>query len=100
MDWHGHLFYAFCVASMFRYYLKGSKAGTHDVFVDGLPGMPDNLRPNGKGGFYITLFAPPNQLVRYMRLSQTSQLRCWTNGIYFILDRVHGKTASATKADL
>ena len=50
---------------IFRYYLKGPKAGTHDVFVDGLPGMPDNIRPNGKGGFYITLFAPPNKLVSH-----------------------------------
>ncbi|KAG8233760.1 hypothetical protein J437_LFUL003831 [Ladona fulva] len=38
-----------------RYYLKGPKAGRSDVFLDGLPGVPDNIKPNGEGGFLITL---------------------------------------------
>lgn len=32
-----------------RYYLKGPKAGTDDIFVDGLPGLPDNLIANEDG---------------------------------------------------
>ncbi|CAG7720120.1 unnamed protein product [Allacma fusca] len=40
---------------IFRYYLKGPKAGQQDIFMDGLPGLPDNIRSNGKGGFYIAL---------------------------------------------
>lgn len=31
------------------------KKGTYDVFIDGLPGMPDNLNSDGKGGFLIPL---------------------------------------------
>lgn len=42
----------------FRYYLRGDKKGTTEVFNDGLPGSPDNIRSNGKGGFYISLIAP------------------------------------------
>lgn len=38
-----------------RYYLKGPKKGTHDIFVDGLPGMPDNLQSDGKDGFLAPL---------------------------------------------
>lgn len=38
-----------------RYYLKGPNKGKHDVFIDGLPGMPDNLSSDGKGGFLIPL---------------------------------------------
>nr|CAI5821469.1 unnamed protein product [Callosobruchus analis] len=38
-----------------RYYLKGSKKGTHDIFIDGLPGMPDNLKSDSKGGFFVPL---------------------------------------------
>ncbi|CAH1984610.1 unnamed protein product [Acanthoscelides obtectus] len=38
-----------------RYYLKGSKKGVHDIFIDGLPGMPDNLKSDGKGGFFVPL---------------------------------------------
>lgn len=41
----------------FRHYLKGPKRGQTDVFVDGLPGIPDNIRSNGKGGFYVNLVA-------------------------------------------
>lgn len=32
-----------------RYYLKGPKSGTTDIFIDGLPGTPDNLTPDSKG---------------------------------------------------
>ncbi|XP_053672018.1 adipocyte plasma membrane-associated protein Hemomucin [Anopheles nili] len=32
-----------------RYYLKGPKAGTDDIFIDGLPGMVDNLIGDSEG---------------------------------------------------
>nr|CAD7264043.1 unnamed protein product [Timema shepardi] len=38
-----------------RYYLKGPKKGQKDIFLDGLPGLPDNLKSNGRGGFYVPL---------------------------------------------
>lgn len=38
-----------------RYYLKGPKAQTSEIFVDGLPGMPDNLKSNKRGSFYVPL---------------------------------------------
>ena len=38
--------------------MKGPKAGQHEIFVDGLPGMPDNLRRSGNGGFYVPLITP------------------------------------------
>lgn len=41
-----------------RYYLKGPKKGQSDVFLDGLPGLPDNLKSDGKGGFFIPLIVP------------------------------------------
>lgn len=40
-----------------RYYIKGPKKGTKDVFIDGLPGLPDNLKSIGKDGFLIPLVA-------------------------------------------
>jgi len=40
---------------LYKYHLKGSKKGTKELFIDGLPGVPDNVRSNGKGGFYISL---------------------------------------------
>ncbi|CAG7835112.1 unnamed protein product, partial [Allacma fusca] len=61
-----------------RYYLKGPKAGTSDIFVDGLPGLPDNIRPNGRGGYYIALFSGRMPLVDWV-------------GRYRILHRIVGR---------
>lgn len=44
-----------------RYWLAGDKAGTHDVFVDGLPGLPDNISFDGKGTFWVALVSPRNE---------------------------------------
>ncbi|KRT86569.1 hypothetical protein AMK59_647 [Oryctes borbonicus] len=41
-----------------RYYLKGPKKGTRDVFIDGLPGIPDNINSDGQGGFFFPLIIP------------------------------------------
>ncbi|XP_036323266.1 adipocyte plasma membrane-associated protein [Rhagoletis pomonella] len=34
---------------LIKYYLKGPKAGQSEVFVEGLPGLPDNLTPDAEG---------------------------------------------------
>jgi len=41
-----------------KYHLQGPKKGLKEVFIEGLPGFPDNVRSNGKGGFYISLVLP------------------------------------------
>ncbi|KFX67781.1 gluconolactonase [Pseudomonas taeanensis MS-3] len=41
-----------------RYWLKGAKAGTHDVFIDNLPGLPDNLQGDRAGTFWVALPTP------------------------------------------
>jgi len=46
-----------------RYWLKGEKAGTHDVFFENLPGLPDNLSFNGRDRFWVALYAPRDKLV-------------------------------------
>ncbi|VEF10737.1 strictosidine synthase [Pseudomonas fluorescens] len=46
-----------------RYWLRGPKAGTHDVFIDNLPGLPDNLAFNGSNRFWVALYAPRNALL-------------------------------------
>ncbi|MEO6679611.1 MAG: SMP-30/gluconolactonase/LRE family protein, partial [Pseudomonas sp.] len=46
-----------------RYWLTGPKAGTHDVFIDNLPGLPDNLAFNGRDRFWVALYAPRNALL-------------------------------------
>jgi sugar lactone lactonase YvrE len=45
-------------ARVHRLWLAGPRAGTHEVFLDGLPGSPDNLSYNGRGLFWGALPAP------------------------------------------
>lgn len=46
-----------------RYWLKGEKAGTSEVFIDNLPGLPDNLSFNGRDRFWVALYAPRDALL-------------------------------------
>ncbi|MBC3776615.1 SMP-30/gluconolactonase/LRE family protein [Pseudomonas sp. SWRI99] len=46
-----------------RYWLKGPNAGTHDLFIENLPGLPDNLSFNGSDRFWVALYAPRNALL-------------------------------------
>lgn len=43
-----------------RYWLKGDKAGQHDVFIDNLPGFPDNISATRDGRFWLALFTVRN----------------------------------------
>uniref|UniRef100_A0A0E0LLV2 Strictosidine synthase conserved region domain-containing protein n=1 Tax=Oryza punctata TaxID=4537 RepID=A0A0E0LLV2_ORYPU len=37
-----------------RHWIEGPKAGTSEAFAE-LPGYPDNVRPDGKGGYWVAL---------------------------------------------
>jgi sugar lactone lactonase YvrE len=41
-----------------RYWLKGPKAGQHDVFIDNLPGIPDGVSCSDAGVFWVALYSP------------------------------------------
>jgi sugar lactone lactonase YvrE len=49
-----------------RYWLKGARAGTHEVFIDNLPGFPDNIRFNGRDRFWLAIPVPRDFLVDLM----------------------------------
>lgn len=38
-----------------KYHIKGPKKGQQEVFVDQLPGEPDNIRPSPRGGYWVAL---------------------------------------------
>ncbi|CAB4287918.1 unnamed protein product [Prunus armeniaca] len=51
-------FVVFCETVMRRcrkYYLHGSKKGSVENFIDHLPGLPDNIRYDGEGQYWIAL---------------------------------------------
>lgn len=52
-----------------RYWLKGPKAGTADIFLDNLPGFPDNVTSNRKGTFWLALFTVRNDQMDSMHPS-------------------------------
>jgi len=43
-----------------RYWIEGPKAGQAEVFVDNLPGFPDNLAVDEKGRFWVAFPTPRN----------------------------------------
>ena len=38
-----------------RYWLKGERTGSHDIFIDNLPGFPDGISSNRRGRFWLAL---------------------------------------------
>jgi sugar lactone lactonase YvrE len=52
-----------------RYWLKGPKAGTAEIFLDNLPGFPDNITSNRKGTFWLALFTVRNDQMDSMHPS-------------------------------
>ena len=46
-----------------RYWLVGEKKGQTDIFIDNLPGFPDNLSNNDEGLFWVALIYPRAELV-------------------------------------
>jgi sugar lactone lactonase YvrE len=49
-----------------RYWLKGDKLGTKDVFIDNLPGFPDNISRTRDGHFFVGLASPRSAVVDYL----------------------------------
>lgn len=43
-----------------RYWLTGPKTGARDMFIENLPGFPDNITSDGKGGYWLALFTVRN----------------------------------------
>ena len=52
-----------CMDRIQKYWLKGEKAGTSEVFIENLPGFPDNVSSNKEGIFWVALFNPRNNFV-------------------------------------
>src|SRR5699024_4782916 len=48
-----------------RYWLKGDKKGTHEVFLDNLPGLPDNINYDGDGIFWLAFYSPRNSMLEW-----------------------------------
>ncbi|EHA8588532.1 protein STRICTOSIDINE SYNTHASE-LIKE 3 [Cocos nucifera] len=68
-------FFVFCEGSrgrLSKYWLKGEKAGTSEIFAI-LPGFPDNVRTNEKGEFWVAIHC--RRTVYAHLMSQYTRLR-------------------------
>jgi len=45
-------------AKIHKYYLKGEKAGKVEILVESLPGLPDNIKLNDNGHYYVGMISP------------------------------------------
>ena len=52
-----------CMYRIQKYWLKGEKAGTSEIFIENLPGFPDNVSSNKEGIFWVALFNPRNNFI-------------------------------------
>lgn len=46
-----------------RYWLRGARAGQSELWLDNLPGFPDNIRFNGRDRFWLAIPSPRNPLL-------------------------------------
>ncbi len=52
-----------------KLWLKGSKKGTQEIFIENLPGFPDNITANADGEFLVALFTVRNDRMDKMHPS-------------------------------
>ncbi|MEZ4457137.1 MAG: SMP-30/gluconolactonase/LRE family protein [Gemmatimonadales bacterium] len=50
-----------------RFWLAGPRAGQSEIFIEGLPGLPDNLAYDGNGTFWVGLFGPRSRTTTVIR---------------------------------
>jgi adipocyte plasma membrane-associated protein len=73
------------IFNYYRYWLKGPKKGKAEVFVDGLPGAPDNMHLSKSGLFEVSLAMPRSK--EQPMLSDTLSSYPWIRR--FILRLIH-----------
>lgn len=73
-------------ARIMKYNIKGIKAGRAEVFVENLPGLPDNIKSSSSGGFWVAM---PTVRFQGMKISVLDFLasRTFTR---FLLSKLYG----------
>ncbi|HEX9165557.1 MAG TPA: SMP-30/gluconolactonase/LRE family protein [Gemmatimonadales bacterium] len=69
-----------------RLWLSGPRSGVREVFVEGLPGAPDNIAWDGQGIFWVGLFAPRTAAAERVRTLPPF----WRKVLYRIPERLRG----------
>lgn len=63
-SWDSHLLFKLIelrcsnlLSITFRYYVSGLMKGGADMFVENMPGLPDNIRLSSSGGYWVAMAA-------------------------------------------
>jgi sugar lactone lactonase YvrE len=54
-----------------RYWLSGPKRGQTDIFIENLPGYPDNITFNGRDTYWLALFVPRSSAMEFLQARPT-----------------------------
>jgi sugar lactone lactonase YvrE len=54
-----------------RYWLTGPRQGQTDIFIENLPGYPDNITFNGRDTYWLALFVPRNSAMEFLQARPT-----------------------------
>jgi hypothetical protein len=54
-----------------QHWLTGSKQGQADIFIENLPGSPDNITFNGRDTYWLALYAPRSSVVEFLQARPT-----------------------------
>lgn len=54
-----------------RYWLTADKKGQTDIFIENLPGSPDNITFNGRDTYWLALYVPRNPLMEFLQARPT-----------------------------
>jgi sugar lactone lactonase YvrE len=50
-----------------RYWLVGPKQGQTDIFIENLPGYPDNITFNGRDTYWLAQFVPRSPVMEFLQ---------------------------------
>lgn len=72
---------------LLKYHIKGPKKGQHEIFVDGLPGQPDNITPDAEG-LWVALVASVDSGIPsiYSSLTNFPRLRMFILRMLFFIE--------------
>lgn len=73
-------------ARIHRLWLSGPRAGSREIFAEGLPGAPDNIAYDGRGTFWVGLFAPRTKEAERVRTLSPF----WRKVVYRIPEALRG----------
>lgn len=67
--------------AILRYWLKGPKAGTLEVLIDELPGIPDNISRSKDGNYWVALMSPGVPLAKYTQPKAVRAALAWLSSV-------------------